>query len=35
MHFETFIPAFVLFTVLGVLLPLVLSNISEKGRTHG
>ncbi len=35
MHFDTFIPAFILFTVLGLVLPLVLSNIAEKGRTHG
>jgi len=32
MHFETFIPAFILFAVLGVILPLLLSNLSEKGR---
>ena len=32
MHFDTFIPAFILFTVLGLLLPLLLSNIAEKGR---
>ncbi len=35
MHLETFIPAFILFTVLGLVLPVVLSNISMKGRTHG
>jgi len=36
MHWDTFIPAFILFAVLGVLLPLLLSNLSEKGRnfTH-
>jgi len=32
MHFETFIPAFILFTVLGLILPLVLSSISMAGR---
>jgi len=35
MHFETFIPAFLLFTVLGLVLPLILSNIAMAGRTHG
>ena len=35
MHFETFVPAFLLFTVLGLVLPLVLSNIAMNGRTHG
>ncbi|MDX8407482.1 MAG: group 1 truncated hemoglobin [Mariprofundaceae bacterium] len=32
MHFDTFIPAFILFAVLGLVLPLLLSNIAEKGR---
>jgi len=32
MHLETFVPAFLLFTVLGLVLPLVLSNISMSGR---
>ncbi len=32
MHLETFIPAFILFAVLGLVLPLVLSNMAEKGR---
>jgi len=35
MHLETFIPAFLLFAVLGLVLPLVLSNISMKGRLEG
>jgi len=35
MHLETFIPAFILFAVLGLVVPVVLSNIAEKGRTHG
>ena len=35
MHVETFIPAFLLFAVLGLVLPLVLSNIAMKGRTNG
>jgi len=32
MHLETFIPAFLLFAVLGLVLPLILSNISMAGR---
>ncbi len=32
MHFDTFIPAFILFAVIGLILPIVLSNIAEKGR---
>ncbi len=35
MHLETFIPAFILFAVLGLVLPVVLSNVAEKGRTRG
>lgn len=35
MHFETFIPAFALFAVLGLVLPLWLAGISMEGRTHG
>jgi len=35
MHFETFIPAFILFAVLGLVLPVILSNIAMAGRTHG
>jgi len=35
MHFDTFIPAFLLFTVLGLILPIVLSNVAEKGRLKG
>ncbi|MDQ6972229.1 MAG: group 1 truncated hemoglobin [Mariprofundaceae bacterium] len=32
MHFETFIPAFILFAVLGLVLPLILSSIAMAGR---
>jgi len=32
MHLETFIPVFIMFAVLGLILPLVLTNIAEKGR---
>lgn len=32
MHLDAFIPAFLLFVVLGVVLPIVLSGISMKGR---
>jgi len=35
MHFDTFIPAFLLFTVLGLVMPIVLSSIAEKGRLQG
>jgi len=35
MHLETFIPVFLMFTVLGLILPLVLSGMAEKGRSHG
>jgi len=35
MHFETFVPAFILFAVLGLVLPVILSNIAMAGRTHG
>jgi len=35
MHLETFIPAFLMFTVLGLILPIILTDISMKGRTHG
>jgi len=32
MHFETFIPVFIMFAVFGLIMPLVLSGIAEKGR---
>jgi len=32
MHLDTFIPAFILFAVIGLILPIILSNIAEKGR---
>jgi len=35
MHFETFIPAFLMFAVLGLVLPVWLSNVSMKGRLEG
>jgi len=35
MHLETFIPAFLLFAVLGLIMPIVLSSIAEKGRMKG
>lgn len=34
MHLETFIPAFLLFAILGLILPVVLSHISMEGRTN-
>ncbi len=34
MHFETFLPAFGLFLVLGFVLPLVLANVADKARHH-
>jgi len=32
MHLETFIPVFLMFAVLGLILPVVFSNMAEKGR---
>ena len=32
MHLETFIPAFLMFAVFGLVMPIILSNMSEKGR---
>jgi len=34
MHFETFVPVFVFFVVLGVVLPIALSELADKARTH-
>ncbi len=34
MHWDTFIPAFLLFLVLGFILPLALAGIADKARTH-
>lgn len=33
MHWSTFIPAFILFAVLGLVLPVILSGIADKART--
>jgi len=33
MHLETFIPVFILFGVLGLLMPIILAGIASKGRT--
>ncbi len=33
MHLETFIPVFIMFAVFGLVLPVVLSGMAEKGRT--
>jgi len=35
MHFETFIPVFIMFTVFGLVMPLILSGMSDKGRHSG
>jgi len=32
MHLETFIPVFLMFVVFGLILPVILSNMAEKGR---
>jgi len=32
MHLETFIPVFLMFTVLGLIMPIILSGMSDKGR---
>jgi len=34
MHVETFIPVLLLFSVLGLIMPIALAGIAEKGRTH-
>jgi len=34
MHLETFIPAFLLFAVLGLVMPILLSGIAESGRLN-
>jgi len=34
MHLETFIPVFLLFGTLGLLMPVVLAGIASKGRSH-
>lgn len=34
MHFETFIPVFLMFAVLGLIMPTVLSGMALDGRTH-
>lgn len=34
MHWSTFIPAFSLFVVIGLLMPVVLAGVAAKGRTH-
>jgi len=35
MHFDTFIPAFLLFAVLGLIMPIVLANIAVASRSNG
>ncbi len=35
MHLETFIPVFLFFTVFGLILPIILSGVAEKGRSQG
>jgi len=35
MHYSTFIPAFLLFVVLGLVMPIILANVANAGRTHG
>jgi len=35
MHFDTFIPAFLLFAVLGLIMPVVLANIAMASRSNG
>lgn len=34
MHVETFVPVFLMFAVFGLIMPVVLSGVAEKGRTH-
>jgi len=35
MHLETFIPVFLFFAVFGLILPIILSGVAEKGRSQG
>jgi len=35
MHLETFIPVFLMFTVFGLIMPVILSGMSDKGRIEG
>lgn len=35
MHFGTFIPAFILFAVLGLIMPVALAGLASSNRTHG
>jgi len=35
MHLETFIPVFLFFAVFGLILPVILSGMAEKGRSQG
>ena len=35
MHLETFIPVFLMFAVLGLIAPVILSGIAVKGRSQG
>jgi len=35
MHLETFIPVFLFFAVFGLIVPVILSNMAEKGRNQG
>ncbi len=35
MHLETFIPVFLMFAVFGLIMPIILSGVAEKGRNHG
>ncbi|HXH71352.1 MAG TPA: group 1 truncated hemoglobin [Mariprofundaceae bacterium] len=34
MHFETFIPVFIMFVVLGLILPIALSELADRSRTQ-
>jgi len=34
MHWGTFIPAFALFVVIGLLMPVILAGVAANGRTH-
>jgi len=35
MHLETFIPVFLFFAVFGLVVPVILSSMAEKGRSQG
>ncbi len=35
MHLETFIPVFLFFAVFGLITPIIIAGVAEKGRAQG